>query len=85
MGRLTMVACIIMLSGCQSVYVAIGVHPPGLDAPEHFAPNPVGAVGAETIPFHKVTGFCEHISSIPYYEDGYGFNWCGVRREFTFR
>ncbi|MBK8974149.1 MAG: hypothetical protein IPM37_23330 [Hahellaceae bacterium] len=58
-GRLTMVACIIMLSGCQSVYVAIGVHPPGLDVVEHFAPNRFGAVGAETIPFHKVIGFCE--------------------------
>ena len=30
-GRLTLVACI-LLPGCQSVYVAIGVHPPGLDA-----------------------------------------------------
>lgn len=51
------------------------------DAPEFYAPNPIGILGLER-KYKKFTGFCEHRSSIPYLEDGLGLNECGVKYRF---
>jgi hypothetical protein len=61
-----------------SIYTGLSVHPESLDAPEFNAPNPIGILGAEYTK-GRYTGFCEHRSSIPYTEEGYGLNECGVK------
>jgi hypothetical protein len=71
-------------SGC-SVYVGMSVHPEGADAPEYFAPNPIGIVGGEIECPLKTRCFIEHTSSIPYLESGYGFNQVGVKKYFQLR
>lgn len=83
--RRVMLLALLVTSGCQSVYVGIGMHAEKWDAPEYYSPNPVGMVGAEADFGHEITGFCEHLSSIPYYEVGLGFNWCGVQKRFNLR
>lgn len=67
----------LLLSGCQA-YLGVSVHPEHLDKPEFYAPNPIGIVGAEYRSGSWV-GFCEHRSSIPYWEKGLGLNECGVK------
>ena len=69
---------ILSLSGC-SVSVGIGVHPRDSDKPEFNSPNPIGMVEGTTKFTDKIDGFCLHASSIPQYEQGTGFNVCGVK------
>jgi len=71
---------IALLQGC-SFYGGISVHSKKHDAPEYFAPNPIGILGLER-EFGDFTGFCEHRSSIPYREVGLGLNECGVKYTF---
>lgn len=51
------------------------------DAPEFYAPNPIGILGGET-KHKRLKGFCEHRSSIPYLEKGLGLNECGLKLVF---
>lgn len=67
----------IILNGC-SVSIGIGLHPRKADMPEHDAANPVGFVEGRAPITEKIDAVCVHYSSIPDYEDGYGFNVCGV-------
>ena len=66
------------LTACTP-YVGLPVHPAHVDAPEHYAPNPIGIVGAE-YERGPWSVFCEHSSSIPRKERGAGWNVCGVKR-----
>lgn len=70
----------LLLQGC-SFYGGISAHLEKQDAPEYYAPNPIGILGLER-EYGKFTGFCEHRSSILYREYGLGLNECGVK--FTF-
>ncbi len=61
----------------------LGMHSERLDSPEvQGIDNPVGIVRV-----HKKSGrlemYCEHISSIPIWERGHGFNHCGVLVRFN--
>jgi len=51
------------------------------DAPEFYAPNPIGILGGE-YKMSRFSTFCEHRSSIPYREYGWGLNECGVKYLF---
>jgi hypothetical protein len=66
------------MSGC-SVYTGIAVHHERSAQPEFYAPNPLGIIGGEYRHSDRITLYCEHISSIPYYEKGLGLNLCGAR------
>lgn len=71
-----------MLAYLLSVYIGIGIHAEDLDYPEvQGLDNPIGIVRLEQKVNERVDGYCEHISSIPTWEQGYGFNHCG----FTLR
>lgn len=70
-----------LIAGC-SFYGGISVHSEAKDAPEFYAPNPIGILGLER-EFGEFTGFCEHRSSIPYTELGLGLNECGLKYTFT--
>ena len=72
------------VNGC-SIYVGLSVHPEGADAPEHYAPNPIGMVGAEIDCPLDTKCFIEHRSSIPYYEQGLGLNEIGIKKMLDFR
>jgi hypothetical protein len=72
---------VLLLQGC-TFYGGLSMHLETKDAPEFYAPNPIGILGLEKK--HKqFTGFCEHRSSIPYYETGWGLNECGVKYTFN--
>lgn len=66
----------LLLNGCTA-YVGLSAHLEKHDAPEFNGSNPLGIVGAE-YEQGRFRGFCEHQSSIIDYEQGYGFNACGV-------
>jgi len=68
-------------SGC-SWYGGVSVHLESQDAPEFFAPNPIGILGGEYRQGRWIA-FCEHQSSIPYFEQGLGLNSCGVKMVFN--
>lgn len=74
------------LSGCASTldcspYIGLAVHPESIDAPEYYAPNPIGIVGYECTK-GEYTVYIEHKSSIPYYEQGGGLNTLAVKKNF---
>lgn len=71
----------LFLTGC-SFYGGISMHTENADAPEFYAPNPIGILGLEKS-YDRFKGFCEHRSSIPYREYGLGLNECGVKYYFT--
>lgn len=74
--------CVLALSGCSiTPYVGISLHSEGADAPEFYAPNPIGIIGLEK-KIGRFSLFCEHRSSIPYLEEGYGLNECGAKVHF---
>lgn len=77
LNQAALVAVFLCLAGCQT-YVGLSVHPQGADAPEFYAPNPIGIVGAEWR-HEEITLFCEHRSSIPHIEAGFGLNECGAK------
>lgn len=64
------------LCGC-TVYTGLAAHLEKHDDPEFNGNNPLGIIGAE-YDYGRFRGFCEHQSSIPDWEVGYGFNECGV-------
>ena len=66
------------MSGC-SVYFGAAMHHEKWDSPEHHIPNPIGIIGGEYKADEHVTLYCEHLSSIPYIEQGAGINLCGFR------
>jgi len=75
------VGVILLTAGCTtpSVQVGISAHTPGADRPEiQGMGNPLGIVRGAWGQGFKIEGFCEHISSIPVWEQGYGLNHCGV-------
>lgn len=80
--KAALVAVFLCLSTGCAVYGGISLHPEGADAPEFYAPNPIGILGIER-EFGRFTSFCEHRSSIPYYESGHGLNECGVKLQFV--
>jgi len=61
----------LLLQGC-STFVGVAYHL-DTDNPEYSESNPLFILRGE----YK-NGFCEHISSIPDKEKGYGLNMCGV-------
>lgn len=77
MGRVILLAALIFLGGC-SIQAGLSYHTEGWDSPEvQGMNNPLGVVRGSS----AVTGgeiFCEHISSLPVWEQGLGFNHCGV-------
>jgi len=74
---LKIIFIIFLLSGC-TVYGGLSAHTEHYDKPEiQGMENPIGIIRGE-IPLNNTTKiFCEHLSSIPTYEQGYGFNHCG--------
>ena len=70
-----------ILSSC-TFYGGVSVHPESLSKPEYYAPNPIGILGGE-YQYNRWISFCEHRSSIPYWEQGYGLNECGVKMVFN--
>lgn len=84
--RVAAVAVLITLSGCSVVpkcnsYVGVAVHPESIDRPEFYGPNPLGFFGYECS-HENYTVYLEHISSIPYYEQGGGLNMLAIKRKF---
>ena len=74
-------ALALLLPGC-TLHAGLVVHPPSKDAPEITRmDNPLGVLRLEHKFGDKTVGYCEHISSIPVREYGYGLNVCGVMRE----
>lgn len=59
-----------LLQGC-TVFTGVAYHS-SYDKPEYQSNNPLGVIRIENKGF-----FCEHISSIPDTEIGYGINMCG--------
>ena len=78
--RCVVVLAAVLLGGC-SVYGGLSMHSRGADAPEYNGTNPLGHFGARAEFTERLTGFCEHLSSIPDYEAGLGLNRCGVEVE----
>jgi hypothetical protein len=72
------------MSGC-SVYGGMAMHHERWDAPEINLPNPIGIIGAEYRADENVVLYCEHLSSIPLQESGYGLNLCGFRYHVKLR
>ena len=69
-------------AGCASVQVGLAAHPCGADRPEIKGErNPLGVVRLETKPVGRVSGFLLHISSIPVWERGFGYNMVGMALE----
>lgn len=68
-----LVAGLFLLQGCI-IRAGLAVHPVRTDKPEYDEPNPLGVIRFES---DDRTFFCEHISSIPKTEQGYGLNMCG--------
>lgn len=61
------------------MYAGVSFHPETFDAPEVTGlQNPLGIVRFEQQLSERTKLFCEHVSSIPVHEDGYGLNHCGV-------
>ena len=60
----------LLLQGCVT-FAGIAVHP-DIDNPEYSGSNPLFVLRIE-----KGNLFCEHVSSIPDVEKGYGLNMCG--------
>ena len=59
------------------------MHTVNLDAPEvQGMSNPIGIVRVHKKFKNDLIVYCEHISSIPTTEKGYGFNHCGILRRF---
>jgi len=65
----------LLLQGC-STFVGVAYHL-NVDKPEYNGSNPLLVIRSE-----YENGFCEHISSIPDREKGYGLNMCGVGIKF---
>jgi len=65
----------ILLQGC-STFIGVAYHL-DIDNPEYSGSNPLLVIRSE----YK-NGFCEHISSIPDIEEGYGLNMCGMGIKF---
>lgn len=69
----------IFLQGCTT-YVGIAIHP-AFDRPEYNGGNPLLNVRSQ-IESDRYFSFCEHVSSIPDREKGYGLNMCGAGFKF---
>lgn len=79
--RTLVIAFALLLSGC-TLHAGVVVHPPSKDAPEITRmDNPLGVLRLEHKFGNKTVGYCEHTSSIPVRERGYGLNVCGIMRE----
>lgn len=78
-----LVAFMVLIGGCTSVHVGLGVHPTGLDGPEIGLENPIGMVGGEYEFINNrdltVSGFFDHYSGLFQQEQGGGFNVLGVK------
>jgi len=71
-----------ILTGCTA-QVGLSTLATGYAKPELTAmANPLGIVRLSA-DYKRFTGFCEHISSIPVYERGYGLNHCGILLEIN--
>ena len=70
-----LVASASLLSGCK-IFGGVMVHNRKLDGPEYGGSNPLGFLRAET---DDGRYFCQHTSSIPDTEKGYGLNTCGIK------
>lgn len=72
---------LLFLSGC-AFQAGVSFHSENGDAPEVTGmDNPIGILRGV---YRQDNGefFCEHLSSIPVWEQGYGFNHCGYVYEF---
>jgi hypothetical protein len=67
-----------ILTGCgTTLYLGAGAHAVRHDAPEiDGEDNPLGYIRIEAPEWHRVHLECQHVSSLPRLEDGYGFNGC---------
>jgi hypothetical protein len=65
----------LLLQGCAT-FIGVAVHS-DIDKPEYSGNNPLFVLRVE----HE-NMFCEHISSIPDVEKGYGLNICGAGVRF---
>ena len=74
---LAVLFALVITPGC-SVHTGIGVHTPGADAPEISGmDNPLGIISLRSKEkWGDVRGECTHVSSLPVWEKGYGFNYC---------
>lgn len=85
--KLAIILAALALAGCSHVRIQAGsgVHASGIDAPE-IGLNPwLGFVRIEGEDESGRTYFCEHVSAIDQYEDGYGLNTCGVLVNFQLK
>ena len=69
----------LILQGCTT-YAGIAVHS-GLDRPEYNGSNPLFVIRSQA-ENNNAFAFCEHISSVPDKEKGYGLNLCGAGLKF---
>ena len=61
----------------------LGFHAENYDKPEvQGMDNPIGIVRISNKWDNGLEAYCEHISSIPVWEYGLGFNHCGILLEF---
>ena len=76
MKKVILSSLILLLTGCSTTFIGIAAHP-SMDKPEYNGKNPMFIIRGDK-EMGAFTGFCEHISSIPDKEDGYGLNMCGI-------
>lgn len=83
MKQILFIGIAAILSGCSSLYMGLGVHPRGADAPEIQLDNPIGIFGGEMELVSKdrlhVISFFDHYSGLFQMESGIGFNVTGIK------
>lgn len=69
----------IALQGCTT-YAGLAVHS-SKDSPEYDGANPLFVIRSQSED-ERFFYFCEHVSSVPDTEKGYGLNMCGAGVKF---
>ncbi len=75
----SLLLCCVLLSGC-SLTLGAAIHP-STDKLDNLD-NPVGMIKVESREYNGISGYYEHISSIPDMKDRPGTNMFGVQVKF---